>query len=299
MTTIKAEVIAASQLPDGNKPLYTLMLRYPRFIHAEFMTHRVFSRNASSSRAVPVPKLIEDIRRDPAMPLVWGANQAGMQAKEGDHNAAVTVYGWGGGTERSREGAWLLSMENALKAAQAFHEAGYHKQIVNRLLEPYSHINVVVSADEWSNFIALRTHPAAEPHIQLLAWAIRNAIESAKVRVLEPGEWHLPFVTDKDRSNVVDTKLLIAISVARCARVSYLTHEGKVSTVDEDVALYERLVGADPIHASPAEHQATPDHSNGVYFTLDNTLNGNFSKPWLQYRKFLEPERKHLNPFVV
>jgi hypothetical protein len=69
--SITAKVIADS-IADGCPRLITLQLRYPRFIHSEFMTHRAFSRNASSSRAIPVERLIQDVIDDPAMPVYWG-----------------------------------------------------------------------------------------------------------------------------------------------------------------------------------------------------------------------------------
>ena len=152
--TITAKIIADSISPAGAR-LTTLQLRYPRFIHAEFMTHRMFSRNASSSRAIPVERLIQDVLDDPAMPVFWGKNQPGMQARE-DHHALVGGEGVSGydhfDDSITREAAWLISRGIAIQHAREFAKAGYHKQIVNRLLEPFSHINVVVTATEWENF---------------------------------------------------------------------------------------------------------------------------------------------------
>lgn len=305
--TITATIIADSVSPQGIR-LTTMQLRYPRFIHAEFMTHRMFSRNASSSRAIPVERLIEDVIRDTAMPIHWGKNQSGMQARE-EHNGLVEVYGWGGGTERSNLGAWNLARDNAIKAARAFHAAGYHKQIVNRLLEPFSHINVVVSATEWNNFFALRKHEDAQPEIKKLAdemwWAMRNS----EPVLLQPGEWHLPYVLGKEAAESLvggDKKpnwdFLRRLSVARCARVSYLTHEGKAPLIQSDLDLYERLVSSVPLHASPAEHQATPDEgcicvdaSRGPrerkpFWQWNNPhLHGNL-RGWQQFRKTLPGE---------
>jgi thymidylate synthase ThyX len=309
VTTISAKVIAHS-VHAGGQEICSMQLRYPRPIHGEFMTHRVFSRNASSSRAVPVPKLIEDIRRDPFVPLYWGRNQPGMQAGE-DHNALV-------GSLETREERWLRSMEMAIEAAEDFHRGGYHKQIVNRLLEPFSHINVLVTADEWDNFFELRDHPDAEPHIQALARAMKEAMKNSKPKLLGSEEWHLPYVTSEDRTDAVHymqqvtgmnwpspdriEETLIKVSVARCARVSYLTHEGKAPNFEEDMKLYERLVGGVPLHASPAEHQACPGKLSGL-FTIKgkrvNTyekefLHGNFTG-WQQYRQFLQRGR---SPFA-
>lgn len=276
--TITAELIARSSCEDHE--IATLQLRYPKFIHAEFMTHRVFSRNASSSRAIPVSRLIEDIKRDTAMPIHWGKNQSGMQAREectneikwqeysDDRHGPNTCGAY-------RIDAWLKARDNAIKMAQAFHEAGYHKQIVNRLLEPFSHINVVVTSTEWDNFFALRDHEDAQPEIRELAQAMRKALKSRDPVDLKFGDWHLPYCGEATMGGAA----VLRTSVARCARVSYLTHDRKPSTVEEDVALFDRLTSCVPAHVSPLEHQATPD-PQGMY----RRQWGNFSY-WRQYRK--------------
>lgn len=286
MTTISAKVIADSVSAPGGQRITTMQLRYPRFIHAEFMTHRQFSRNASSSRAVPVERLIEDIQRDPAMPMFWGSNQKGMQAGE-ESNALVTVRVLLHGNNQfvglrdmalDKEEAWRDAMKHAITAAKGFSDAGYHKQIANRLLEPFSHINVVVTSTEWSNFFALRLHPDAEPHMQVLARAMKEAMDTSVPKTIGPDGHHAPYADE------VDARHKVRASVARCARVSYLTHDGKEPKLEDDIALYDRLVGSVPLHASPAEHQATPDpkHHNREFW-------GNF-QGWIQHRKTLMGE---------
>lgn len=292
MTTISAKVIADS-ISDNGKRITTMQLRYPRFIHAEFMTHRQFSRNASSSRAVPVSRLIADMQDDPAMPLVWGKNQKGMQADEECSTMVVvprtiSVDDLGTPTQTknfalSNQDAWLIAMDNAIKMARYFDEAGYHKQIVNRLLEPFSHINVVVTATEWSNFFALRLHRDAEPHMQMLALAMKQAMDKSSPETLARGQWHTPYV-HRDNRTKEDDFAAVKLSVARCARVSYLTHDGKEPYPDEDLKLYDRLVGSVPLHASPAEHQAMPDPGGQWPHQW-----GNF-QGWVQYRKTLTGE---------
>jgi hypothetical protein len=195
---------------------------------------------------------------------------------------------------------------------------GAHKQIVNRIIEPWCHINTLVTSTEWANFDALRCHPDAQPEMRALAEASREARLNSTPTRLRPGEWHLPYITEDDRQEVYWStrhvsygnnecfdevealQTCIKVSVARCARVSYLTHEGKKSTIDEDLALYDRLVGSTPLHASPTEHQAAPDRRleayedlaitpNG-YSTWENpTQHGNFVG-WRQYRKMLPGE---------
>jgi thymidylate synthase ThyX len=267
--TIKAQVIADSISPEGVR-LTTMQLRYPRFIHAEFMTHRQFSRNASSSRAIPVAKLVEDVVNDPVYPSFWGANQKGMQANE-ECSAPIEVD-----HPMSREMAWDVARGHAIMFAKAFANAGYHKQIVNRLLEPFSHINVVCTATEWSNFFALRDHSDAQPEIRQLAKEMRDRMEWSIPQGLDYDEWHLPYVIDEER---YDRDIAIKCSVARCARVSYLTYERKKPNIEEDLKLYDRLLGAQPIHASPSEHQATPGDRDS----------GNF-RGWRQYRKMIPGE---------
>lgn len=286
--TIEAKIIADS-ISELGKRITTMQLRYPRFIHAEFMTHRVFSRNASSSRAIPVKRMIEDLRRDPAMPVFWGSHKAGMQA--GDELSGEDL--------EYVKGGWLLAMDHAITVAEGMVELGLHKQIANRILEPWAHINVVVTATEWDNFYMLRRHKDAQPEIHALADAMWEAQQASTPQLLLPGEWHLPYVNPTDEyGNPVKltggTALENAkkISTARCARVSYLTFEGKPSEMEDDLALYEKLVGSQPIHASPAEHQATPDDIGAGYTGEDWQYpheHGNFVG-WRQLRRQIEAD---------
>lgn len=305
--TIEATVIADSVNAQGRR-LTTFQLRYPRFIHAEFMTHRHFSRNASSSRAIPVEKQIAMLIEDTAMPVHWGKNQSGMQA-DGEHDAPV-IFGDGSDnscqSQSTIQGAWEIARDNAVEVAQAMLNAGYHKQVVNRILEPFSHITVVCTSSQYENFFALRRHPDAQPEIKVLADAMFEAMEASSPAQLSVGEWHLPYVTQAERGYVtsventqhapVPTTLddLIKASVARCARVSYLTHDGQSPSLEKDMALYTRLVGSVPLHASPAEHQATPDSVIWDAAELksweNHHLHGNFSGGWCQYRKMLPNE---------
>lgn len=257
--------------------LITLQLRYPRFIHAEFMTHRVFSRNASSSRAIPVAKMIEQVRTNPAVPFHWGQNEPGMQAwsELPPHDA------------RDAEVYWRESASRAADMAEQMHKLGLHKQIANRVLEPYLFMSVVMTATEFDGFWELRDHPDAEPHIQELAKTMRKAIDLSTPTVLSFGKWHLPYVTAEERKKH-PVELLRKLSAARCARVSYLTHDGAAPVIEKDVELFEKLVGSKPLHASPIEHQATPFNMEDLMDIQDNKLlQGNF-KEWIQYRKVWE-----------
>lgn len=256
---IEAKMIEDSVSPTGVR-ICTLQLRYPRFIHSEFMTHRVFSRNASSSRAIPVEKLIQQVREAPAEPIHWGQNQAGMQA----HNELQAAD-----RERAIQ-AWRESAIGAAECAERLNSLKLHKQVVNRVLEPFTHISVIVTATEWANFFELRAHPDAQPEIQALAYAMKDVMAQSEPRQVssDPSHysaWHLPYVTHEEKVNACNPEELARISAARCARVSYLTHDGAAPSREKDLQLYDRLVGARPIHASPVEHQAYPLSSSSAW----------------------------------
>lgn len=286
MTTISAKTILRSQNASApSKVLSTLLLRYPRFIHAEFMTHRCMSRNAASSRAIPVKKIIDDILSDTAMPIHWGAAQKGMQADQ-ECDASVRLVVPGG---VSRERAWLWARDEAIRIARAFEAAGYHKQVINRLLEPFMHITVLVSSTEWDNFLELRDHKDAEPHIQMLAREIRKCLEDeSTVQTLEPGQWHLPFISEWEKSEVVkeatgttwqepwgdaERLALVKLAVARCASTSYKTTDGFDMTLERAEAIYDKL-HTKPFHASPFEHVAQADDRGG------NVQISEWDHPW-------------------
>lgn len=250
--TISAKVLAHSSHP-GCPDLITLQVRYPRFIHAEAKTHRVIridgaeyeflqeisfmddpnlSRNASSSRATPIKRMIEDVVNDPAMPVAWGSQKAGMQAGDDieDIGKAMEI--------------WLQARDAAVEFATDAMNLGLHKQVVNRILEPFGHISVVVTATEWDNFFALRCHPAADPTMLALANAMRDAIAQSTATPMRLGEWHRPYGGT------------LLHSAARCARVSYLNHDGTNPDTAKDDALADTLMEMG--HWSPFEHQAMP-----------------------------------------
>jgi thymidylate synthase ThyX len=278
---ITVKVIEDS-ISEAGARLTTLQLTYPRFVHSEFMTHRVFSRNASSSRAIPVAKMIEQVRNNPAMPIHWGKNQPGMQARE-----ELT----GSDLERAQN-AWRYAAEKAAQIAEDMMEVGLHKQVANRILEPFQFIHVVVTATEWDNFDLLRDHKDADPNIGELAYLMRQARSESHPKLLYPGEWHLPYVTHEERMEY-PAETLVKLSAARCARASYNKHDGTTPDVESDTELFGQLVIRpytdkrgnvlgynDPIHASPIEHQATPLRD-------PERWSGNF-RGWFQHRKAVE-----------
>lgn len=269
---IEASIVKDSISETGAR-ITTIQATYPRFIHAELLTHRAFSRNAASNRAVGVREVIRRVRENPALPLFWAKNQKGMTAvEELDEN-----------TVGYARGAWLDAMEAACETAEYLRHLGVHKQIANRPLEPYQHITTIITATQWRNFDALRCHPAAQQEIAELASQIWKARQLSKPRLLRVGEWHLPFESANDRDFPLGFSLetRIKLCVARCARVSLFNHEGKYDPVD-DLKLYDRLVTEMPPHSSPLEHVATP---------LDDAdeQRANF-KGWESYRWRFEHE---------
>lgn len=291
--TQTAVILRDSITPDGQVRGTSFQLRYPRFIHPEFMTHRVFSRNASSSRAVPVKKLIADVRRDPAIPVHLGKNQPGMQARE-------ELTGW---RRCAMRNLWLGGMWVMTSIAWVADKLGAHKQVVNRLIEPWAHITVCVTATDWDNFFELRDHPDADPTIADLARKMRQAYNLSSPKALRHGEWHLAYTTfnevaaryvsdtgDRFISDMDVWDIAVKVDVARCARTSFKLHDGTPSTIEKDLDLYRKLVGARPLHASPAEHQFTPDRQKlGATPGYQNEhLSGNFRPGVIQYRKTIE-----------
>jgi thymidylate synthase ThyX len=267
---IEASVVKDSVSPAG-KRITTLQLKYPRFIHSEVMTHRAFSRNASSSRAIPVSAQLKSIKKDMAAPIHWGANKPGMQADKELSRFKIFLA----------KSLWTLAGRSACFFAGLMNKLGAHKQVVNRITEPFSYISVVLTATEFDNFFALRYHHMAQPEIYELAKKMYQAYSSSTPKQLELGQWHLPYVSEEEVAEM-DIEMALKCSVARCARVSYNNHDGTKPVIKKDLELYDRLLGHHPVHASPAEHQATPYKTKGK-------ASGNLVG-WRQYRKTIANE---------
>jgi hypothetical protein len=294
--TITAKVIADSINENGVR-ITTMEVEYPRFIHGEFMTHRMFSRNAASSRAIPVSKMLQLVEASPAEPVHWGKNQSGMQAKE-----ELT-----GITKIAVRDSWLCAAKEMSSRAKIMSAAGLHKQVVNRLLEPFQTIKVVVTATEWNNFWWLRDHPDAQPEIQKLARVMKGVYEYSKPVLLRPDMWHLPYVNTEVRehgvfiyaqqhyfdeyNNEISLEEAIKISCSSCAQVSYRKLDTSLEKAED---IYKKLVESEPVHASSFEHVAkcvdTSFHSWHEGMTHqdfdDNMWSGNF-KDWVQYRQLI------------
>lgn len=302
MSHHKVELILSSEA-EGVR-IHTFRLRYWRAIHSEVMTHRVLSRNASSSRAIPVDKMLTNVIKSPAGPSHWGMNEKGMQAHAEidspicieDHLSPAFHRFWREFYGNMmipfvvdevivcpREIAWRFSAWLAASMSRAFSDAGYHKQVANRITEPYQYINVVVTSTEWENLFKLRRHVDAMPEFRNLAEDMWEAITCSNPQHLESGDWHIPFI--KPQEDLLPVEVKLKLSTARCASVSYQTVEGTDMGFDAANRIYDKLVGSDPIHASPTEHQARVVNS----YWPDN-WKSNFRHPWIQYRKFIENE---------
>jgi thymidylate synthase ThyX len=258
-----ARVLADSVSPARIR-LTTLEVSFPRFILSELNTHRQFSRNSASSRAIPTKKMIERVLENPAIPVEWGVNKAGMSASEklADEDAA-----------RAKE-EWLRARDSAVEHVRRLQELNVHKQVINRILEPFMWHTVIVSATEWANFFELRLAANAQPEIQVAAQHMNAVIDASAPRSVAIGEWHLPLIQDDERHLPIEQ--LKRVSAARCGRVSYLTHDGK-RDIEKDLELCERLWSDK--HLSPFEHVATPAD--------DGNFHANF-RGWVQMRREIE-----------
>lgn len=263
---ISAKVIARSKSSVTGKEIVTFEIIYPRFILAEFNTHRILSKNSASSRAIPVSKVLEQVRDNPAMPVHFGKNQPGMSAKE-----ELTGYE----LQECRD-LWIEASLRAAEIAEEMTELGLHKQVANRILEPFQYMKTVVTGTEWDNFFHLRRHPDADPNINALAEAMWQALQAAPPAfVLEPGEWHLPYVHttrqikrleeptqtgeieywDLRAAKKLTLEEALAISSSCCAQTSFRTSD---TSIEKAQMIFAKLVESKPVHASPFEHQATP-----------------------------------------
>lgn len=342
MKTINAKIIADSVDGRGNR-ITSYILTYPRFIHPELMTHRVFSRNSASSRAIPFAKMLKMIQEDPFIPIAWQKDHPGMQGTEYHNEDWVKIAKIG----------WLTARDRAIQNAEILNNAGLTKQLCNRLLEPFMWHTVLVTATSFDNFFELRcpkyqhqneesfkswkdlvsaafnqgasrdwvdgleetpllerllsSKSGAEIHIQALAESMWDAINDSTPKELKAGEWHIPFGDQIDVSGTqadifkrLDRGLTneeldfarIKIAVARCARLSYMTFDGKID-YEKDIKLHDQLFASK--HASPFEHVAkvmSSEEYNDEYFLrqpgYDELGMCNNFKGFIQYRYMIE-----------
>lgn len=296
---IEVKIIKDSYNADLKSRLTTFELVYPRFIHGELMTHRMFSRNAASSRAIPIDKVIELLQTNPAMPIHWGKNQAGMQAStEIDNIDGAKLL-------------WLAARDSAINHAIVMRDMGLHKQIVNRVLEPFQLIKTIVTATELNNWFWLRAHPDAQPEIKELAEKMQDAYENSTPAELFEDEWHVPYVNTQrsrhtgeffyidENDKYITSDEARMISASCCAQVSYRKNDG---SLEKAHVVFDRLINSVPVHASPVEHIATPITKEMMLRLCDESIeiegmthvsvngqpwSGNL-RGWVQYRQLID-----------
>ena len=286
--SFNATVMADSYNNENDSRLITLEVTFPRFILAELNTHRVFSRNSSSSRAIPTWRLLDEVRDNPFIPDTFGSYQPGMvsgqpldektalyskkhwlEAREqAMYHAMHLVYG------KEADNLWI-SFYHDKKSLPKEVKNGTHKELVNRLLEPFMWQTAIISSTEWENFFHLRCADNAQPQIRTLAEMIRESIDNSTPQELYQGEWHIPFVSAEEK-NIMDVYDCLLVSAGRCARISYLNHHND-RKLSDDIKLAKRLLNDG--HMSPFEHQARPLNDNDIAL-------GNFHG-WIQQRHVL------------
>lgn len=298
---ISASIIAHSKHASTGVELITYELEYPRFIHAEFMTHRMLSKNAASSRAIPVKAALNHIMQVPQGPIHWGKNQSSMQAKEELSGLPL----------ESAIGVWDAARRSAVNHATVLSQIGLHKQAANRIAEPFTQMKVVCSGTEWNNFFWLRNHEDAQPEIKELARVMLEAKQISKAVQLNIGEWHLPYINTKNHDHLeywsgdrpVTLDEAKKISASCCAQVSYRKND---TSIEKAVDIFDKLINSSPVHASPVEHQATPidldqisltcpdrwEELGATHIRADGSVWCNNFRNWTQLRHFIKENTK-------
>lgn len=242
---IEAKIVLDSLNTATGDRITTFVVTVPKWLLAEVRTHRALSMNAASSRAIPAKRVRCQVLADPFVPVSWGANRKGMQASVPVSPNKQKIARW----------SWLTARFPAMAIHWVLSELlGLHKQLCNRLLEPWMWADVVLTATEWKNFFILRCSQDAQPEFQMVATQMLELREKSIPIPLAPGEWHLPFMPS-DHEAHEKLEVLKQISAARCARVSYLLPESeRLSTPERDLELCQRLILSG--HLSPFEHVA-------------------------------------------
>lgn len=276
---IEVTCLSRSICKETGAQVATHYVRMPRIILPEVNTHRVFSRNVASSRAIPVLKMLENLKNKYYRPLFWGANKSGMSATEelnGWHTFWCKVW-------------WWFGVRTAALTTKKLTKHGLHKQWANRPIEPYVYVSAVITSTEWQNFYDLRIDDAAQPEIISLALKMKYAAEDKAPRIVsntDPTDaynWHFAYITDEEREKYrYQPEYLAKLDSARCARTSYLTQDGLVPNPEKELATFEKLVGSYPIHASPTEHPCYP--------LLDRSQKSGNLHGFHQFRKTVEKQ---------
>jgi len=299
--TIKVKLLQKSLGPYSDACMGTYELVYPRMIHQEVLTHKQLSRNCASSRAIPIESMLKEIENDVAVPVHWGKNQTGMQAGEELNGEALDLV----------QQYWQLAAKEAIKYSRRLAETGVHKQVANRVTEPYQHMKTVMSATDWNNCFYLRNHKDADPTIAMLFKQMQELWESTEASALDLGEFHTPYVDSilRVKNKTISRQYLevgygfftpeeaLKVSASCCAQTSFRKND---SSVDKADMVYDRLVNSKPVHASPFEHQAKPMQKYSNPFDASQwepgithvnrkgeLFSGNL-RGWVQHRQLIE-----------
>lgn len=310
--------LIASSINEYGDWVRTFSVKGHLMILPESNTHRTDSKSIQSGRAVPTVTLRERMLNDIAYPVYYGRNRKGMSAAE--ECLEYVRHPFTGEMLRPDQ-AWMAMAQTMAAWSESLTEAGWHKQLSNRPMSPFLYYHGTITATERDNYYGLRRHGDAQPEIRALADAMWEAEQSALApRVLKPGEWHTPWIEEQDHDMVSafilrhdlpshsHVMLINLVSAARCARSSYSTFDGRRSTVENDLRLCIDLIRSRPIHASPFEHQCTPDTKKVEWVATDINSEAEAREVWAypedhrnfkgfrQLRAFLE--RGELNYLV-
>jgi len=300
---ITAKIIADSIDAENNR-MVTMEIEYPRFILAELNTHRMLSKNSASSRAIPVTAMLNHIKHNTATPVYWGKNQPGMKAKVELDDLDQ---------EQARR-TWNAARDSAISFALDLNALELHKQITNRITEPWMLMKTVISGTEWANFFWLRDHADAQPEIAVLANKMHLAYTASQPQLLNPGEWHVPYVhVYRDnhsgvlhyvdsKDNYITAQEALVISSSCCAQVSYRKSD---DSYEKALKIYQQLIESEPAHASPVEHQASPMNVTSMcrfepetwepgvsHVSANSDLWSGNLRGWIQFRKLIANEAR-------
>lgn len=301
---ITARVVQASKSAYTGKELWTFELEFPRYILAEVNTHCILEKNSASSRAIPVKTSNELIKNNPAIPVYWGKNQSGMVA--GEELGELEK-------EASKQ-VWLAAMHSAIAHSTVLDQLKNHKQVANRIVEPWQRMKTVMSGTEWANLFYLRDHPDADPTFQELAKVMIKAKSQVQPVELRYKQWHTPYVTRKIEGDVIHyfsagqeltIQQALMVSASCSAQTSYRKSD---ESLEKAMQVFERLnIGSEdkPAHASPTTHQGTPIRYDDVietdpltwpvgitHMTKDKKLWSGKFQDFIQYRKLIPNEAK-------
>lgn len=262
MYKISVQLLLYSQSESGKK-IATFVVTMPKFIQAQINSHRMLSRNAASSRAMPSKIIRRRVLKNPFLPIEFSKNQSGMRG--GEKFKGIKLF--------FVKKIWLWSRYIPCFFHYLGEKLKIHKEVLNRIIEPWMFTQVLITATEWGNFLKLRIDNSSQPEIQYIAKEIKKLLDNNNPNILKHSEWHLPFINEEEKMKFSLDELK-KISTARCARVSYKLYDGKDSNLLKDVELCEKLISGG--HWSPFEHIATPEEHGE---RISNFIG------WKQYRK--------------